>query len=121
APPRAVSGASPKTFVPSGVAGLEAEIDTHVFRLYGLDPGGNRPHPRQRRMSTRVQNEAKFGAWEDLPGGGRRYRLDVVGRQGWSACYFKEVDVSEATLRFLAGNLRRPKPPRGHPREIPGG
>ena len=36
-------------------------------------------------MSTRAQNEAKFGTWEDLPGGGRRYRLDVAGRQGWSA------------------------------------
>ena len=40
-------------------------------------------------MSTRAQNEAKFGAWDDLPGGGRCYRLDVAGRQGWSARYFK--------------------------------
>jgi hypothetical protein len=25
------------------------------------------------RMSTRAQNEKKFGNWEELPGGGRRY------------------------------------------------
>ena len=47
-----------------------------------------------------MQNEAKFGAWDELPGGGRCYRLDVAGRQGWSARYFKEVDARETTLRF---------------------
>lgn len=51
-------------------------------------------------MSTRTQNEATFCAWEALPGGGRRYRLDVPGRQGWSARYLKEVDAAETTLRF---------------------
>ena len=51
-------------------------------------------------MSTRTQNEAKFGQWDDLPGGGRRYRLDVPGRQGWLARYLKEVDAMETTLRF---------------------
>lgn len=51
-------------------------------------------------MSTRAQNEGKFGQWDELPGGGRRYRLDVPGRQGWSARYLKEVDASETTLRF---------------------
>lgn len=51
-------------------------------------------------MSTRAQNEKKFGQWEELPGGGRRYRLDVRGRQGWLARYGKEVDASEATVRF---------------------
>ncbi len=30
-------------------------------------------------MSTRAQNESKYGAWEELPDGGRRYRLDVAG------------------------------------------
>ena len=44
-------------------------------------------------MSTRTQNEKKFGQWDDLPGGGRRYRLDVPGRQGWLARYLKEVDA----------------------------
>ena len=51
-------------------------------------------------MSTRVQNENKFGQWEELPGGGRRYRLEVRGRLGWVAYYLKEVDASEGTLRF---------------------
>ncbi len=30
-------------------------------------------------MSTRTQNEKKFGQWDELPGGGRRYRLDPPG------------------------------------------
>jgi hypothetical protein len=51
-------------------------------------------------MSSRLQNEKKFANWEDLPGGGRRYWLDVVGRQGWRARYLKEVDGRETTLRF---------------------
>jgi hypothetical protein len=51
-------------------------------------------------MSTRAQNENKFGAWDELPGGGRRYRLDVAGRLGWRARYLKQVDTAEATLRF---------------------
>ena len=51
-------------------------------------------------MTTRTQNEKKFGQWEDLPDGGRRYWLDVLGRQGWRARYLKEVDADEKTLRF---------------------
>ena len=51
-------------------------------------------------MSTRVQNEKKFGQWKELAGGGRCYRLDVSGKLGWSASYFKEVDANEMTLRF---------------------
>ncbi len=51
-------------------------------------------------MSTRAQNEKKFGSWTDLPDGGRRYWLDVVGRMGWQARYVKEVDARETTLRF---------------------
>jgi hypothetical protein len=51
-------------------------------------------------MSTRAQNERKFGQWDELPGGGRRYRLDVPGRLGWLARYCKEVDANEATVRF---------------------
>ena len=51
-------------------------------------------------MSNRAQNEKKFGHWEELPDGGRRYWLDVLGRQGWRARYLKEVDANEATLRF---------------------
>ena len=51
-------------------------------------------------MTTRTQNEKKFGHWDDLPGGGRRYWLDVLGRQGWRARYLKETDAAEQTLRF---------------------
>ncbi len=51
-------------------------------------------------MSSRVQNETKFGQWEELPGGGRRYWLEVPGRLGWLARYLKDVDASETTLRF---------------------
>ncbi len=51
-------------------------------------------------MSTRVQNEKKFGSWTDLPDGGRRYWLDVAGKMGWRARYLKEVDSQETTVRF---------------------
>jgi hypothetical protein len=51
-------------------------------------------------MSSRQQNERKFGRWQDLPNGGRRYWFEVTGRQGWKARYVKEVDVREKTTRF---------------------
>jgi hypothetical protein len=51
-------------------------------------------------MSTRSQNERKFSHWDELPGGGRRYRLDVLGKLGWLARYLKEVDANETTVRF---------------------
>ena len=51
-------------------------------------------------MSTREQNERKFPQWEFLPNGGRRYWLDIKGRQGWVARYVKEVDAEEVTIRF---------------------
>jgi hypothetical protein len=51
-------------------------------------------------MSKRIQNEKKFGQWDPLPAGGRRYHLEVQGKPGWSARYFKEVDAAETTVRF---------------------
>ena len=51
-------------------------------------------------MSTRAQNEKKFGQWDELANGGRRYRLEVRGRLGWLAVYLKEVDADETTQRF---------------------
>jgi len=51
-------------------------------------------------MSSRLQNERKFGHWENLAGGGRRYYLDVTGKLGWRARYLKEVDAAENTLKF---------------------
>ncbi|MDI6794215.1 MAG: hypothetical protein QME81_15360 [bacterium] len=46
------------------------------------------------------QNEKKFGSWEELFDGGRRYWYEVEGRYGWKARYVKEVDVYEVTRRF---------------------
>ena len=51
-------------------------------------------------MGSREQNEAKFGRWDVLPGGGRVYYLDVPGKSGWRARYLKEVDAVETTIRF---------------------
>ena len=51
-------------------------------------------------MGPREQNEAKFGRWDVLPGGGRDYYLDVPGKSGWRARYLKEVDANETTIRF---------------------
>jgi hypothetical protein len=51
-------------------------------------------------MSTRSHNEKKFGHWEQLDDGGRRYSLEVAGKHGWMARYFKEVTADETTLRF---------------------
>jgi hypothetical protein len=48
----------------------------------------------------RRENEGKFGDWDELPDGGRRYFYEVQGRYGWTACYVKEVDASERTIRF---------------------
>ncbi len=51
-------------------------------------------------MSTRSQNERKFGHWEEVASGGRRYWFEVAGRQGWKAPYLKEVNADENTIRF---------------------
>ena len=51
-------------------------------------------------MSTRSQNECKFGHWEELAHGGRCYWFEVAGRRGWKARYLKEVDANENTVRF---------------------
>jgi hypothetical protein len=51
-------------------------------------------------MSTRAQNEKKFGNWSELPGGGLRYWLDVLGRMGWRARYVKDVDSEETPCGF---------------------
>ena len=48
----------------------------------------------------RRKNEKKFGAWEDLPDGGRVYSYEVRGHHDWTARYVKEVDASELTVCF---------------------
>lgn len=45
-------------------------------------------------------NERKFSFREELPNGGRRYWLEVVGRYGFKAKYIKEVDDKENTVKF---------------------
>lgn len=50
--------------------------------------------------SKRRANERKFGHWDELPGGGRRYWYDVVNPTRWRARYVKEVDQDERTTRF---------------------
>jgi len=51
-------------------------------------------------MASREQNERTFGAWQELPGGGRRYMREYAGRAGGRARYIKEVDAAETTIRF---------------------
>ena len=51
-------------------------------------------------MASREQNERKFGRWEELPGGERRYYREFAGRAGGRARYIKEVDSAERTTRF---------------------
>jgi hypothetical protein len=51
-------------------------------------------------MASRGQNERKFGHWEELPDGARRYFREFVGRAGGRARYIKEVDAAETTTRF---------------------
>lgn len=47
----------------------------------------------------KLENERKFGNWEDNTSG-RRYYYTVLGRNGWSARYVKEVDSEERTRAF---------------------
>jgi hypothetical protein len=51
-------------------------------------------------MSSREQNEHKFPNWVDLPNGGRRYWREVRGHRRGYACYVKEVDAGEQTIKF---------------------
>ncbi len=37
----------------------------------------------------RRENERKFGNWDELPNGGRRYFYEVQERQKWKARYVK--------------------------------
>jgi hypothetical protein len=48
----------------------------------------------------RRRNERKYGQWEELPDGGRRYWYAVGSGTGWSAKYVKEVDREESTCAF---------------------
>ncbi len=49
-------------------------------------------------QDKRRVNERKFGTWEKITGGGRRYSYKIEGHNGWAARYVK--DDMEQTLRF---------------------
>lgn len=51
-------------------------------------------------MATRKQNEKQFDSWNELKNGARIYRKVVLGKRGWSAIYYKEVNQQENTTRF---------------------
>lgn len=51
-------------------------------------------------MSTKQANEQRFGEWQELDNGGRRYSRRVQGRNGWFAIYVKLTDSKEETVAF---------------------
>ena len=51
-------------------------------------------------MAAREQNESRFGQWEELSNGGRRYLKRVAGHTSRFALYVKEVDANEITVLF---------------------
>ena len=51
-------------------------------------------------IKKRSENEKKFGTWNEKPDGGRRYFYEVQGHHSWKACYVKEVDALERTIKF---------------------
>lgn len=52
-------------------------------------------------MTTREQNERRFGSWNDLPGGGRRYWTDRRGAVSGFQRMIKIVDEDEITLQVV--------------------
>ena len=68
--------------------------------FHGLDNGWRAGYDARREMSARQQNERKFDNWQELPGGGRRYWQEVIGRQGWKAHHIKEVAATEKIVAF---------------------
>jgi hypothetical protein len=51
-------------------------------------------------VNSRSQNKRRFESWSPADSGGRIYRRTILGKRGWSAIYYKEVDLEETTLRF---------------------
>jgi hypothetical protein len=52
-------------------------------------------------MANRRQNEKRFGAWEDLAGGGRRYWIDRSGHAFGFQRMVKIVDAEENTVSVV--------------------
>ena len=57
-------------------------------------------------ISRRQVNERKFGSWDVLPNGGRRYSLDVTGKHGWKARYVKESTTTKVFSGKSTKNIR---------------
>lgn len=51
-------------------------------------------------MTKRELNEKKYGNWENLPDGKRRYWFDLIGKAEGKARYNKEVDENEDVIKF---------------------
>ena len=47
-----------------------------------------------------MENERKYGTWDEQPDGGRRYFYKVHGRHSWKARYVKEVDALVKAIKF---------------------
>lgn len=52
-------------------------------------------------MASREQNEKRFGQWELLPDGGRRYWADRKGAVSGFQRMIKWVDTNETTIRLV--------------------
>jgi hypothetical protein len=48
----------------------------------------------------RELNEKKYGNWEDLGNGKRKYWFELIGKDKGKAIYLKEVDENEDIIRF---------------------
>lgn len=78
---------------------LQARL-TRAFCFGGRRESYNDVNCGPMDVRKRAQNERKFGSWNELPDGGRRYWREVPGRSGWKARYVKEVDADEETVTF---------------------
>ena len=72
-------------------------------------------------MSTRAQNEKKFGQWDELPGGGRRLSARRAGQAGLAGALLQGRGRRRNDGAFLAGDLRRHGQAGRDAREIPSG
>lgn len=48
----------------------------------------------------REQNERKYGNWDELPDGKRKYWFDVKGKNNAKARYIKEVNEDDEIISF---------------------
>ena len=77
-----------------------ADLSQSPYNLTHVRSGGTGDNNKYNFFAFWSENEKKFGGWETIPGGGRRYVKVIPGRAGGHARYLKEVDAAETTLRF---------------------